>query len=85
MHRATTATILLQSARQDEAIAVAEALHQAAPRGTIVKWHDTGHRLNTQSYLDQLTWFHQQLGTQAIGTSDQQGPNFPGPIPSKKP
>jgi hypothetical protein len=73
IHSATGATLLFQSARQDEAVAVADAelLHQTAPAGTVVKWYDTGHRLNTQLYLDQLTWFHDQLGTQAAGPDDE--------------
>lgn len=81
IHRATSATLFIQSARQDEAVTTfaSEQLHKAAPAGTVVKWYDAGHRLNSQSYVDQLAWFHDKLGTTAPGPADQNGPNFPPP------
>ncbi|MBO0953051.1 alpha/beta hydrolase family protein [Fibrella forsythiae] len=86
IHRTPGAGLLLQSARQDEAVAAAdaEALHRAAPAGTLIKWYDAGHRLNAQAYLDQLAWFHQQLGTRAAGPGDEQGPAFPAPPSAQK-
>lgn len=88
IHRAAPASVFMQSARQDEAVSVfaAEQLQQAAPANKVVKWYDAGHRLNTQSYVDQLEWFHDKLGTTAPGPDDQKGPNFSDAVvPTKTP
>ncbi len=78
IHQAAPASLLMQSARQDEAVSVAaaEQVQRAAPAGTVVKWYDTGHQLNAQAYVDQLIWFHDQLATAAPGPEDQPGPDF---------
>lgn len=81
IHRAPPASILFQNGRQDDAVlpALAQALHAAA-RGTIeVRWYDAGHRLNTQSFVDQLEWLHRQIGMQAPGSDASAGPKFPAP------
>lgn len=85
IRQATSASLLIQFARQDEAIlvAAAEALHRAAPTGTVVKWYDTGHRLNTESYVVQLNWFHNQMGTQGPVAEDFNRPDFPSDVSRK--
>jgi hypothetical protein len=87
IHRAAPASLFMQSARQDEAVSVssAKAVQQAAPAGKVVKWYETGHRLNAQAYVDQLAWLHDKLGTAAPGPDDQQGPDFSNdPMDPKK-
>ncbi|MBD2754968.1 alpha/beta hydrolase [Spirosoma validum] len=86
IHRAAPASLFMQSARQDEAVSTfaAEQLQKAAPANKVIKWYDAGHRLNTQSYIDQLAWFHDQLGTTAPGPDDQKGPDFPDAAAPKK-
>jgi len=81
IHRAPPASILFQNGRQDDAVppVLAEALH-AAGRGTYeVRWYDAGHRLNTQSFIDQLEWLHRKIGMFAPGPDAGAGPKFPAP------
>jgi len=81
IHRAPSASILFQNGRQDDAVPaqLAEALHAAA-RGKIeVRWYDAGHRLNTQSFIDQLDWLHREIGMFAPGPDADAGPKFPAP------
>lgn len=81
IHRAPPASILFQNGRQDEVVppVLAQALHAAA-RGTIeVRWYDAGHRLNTQSFVDQLEWLHREVGMRAPGPDASAGPKFPPP------
>lgn len=79
LHRAPPTTILFQNGRQDNAVApaLAEALHAAARGDFEVRWYDAGHRLNTQSFIDQLEWLHSQIGMQAPGPDAGDGPKFP--------
>lgn len=84
IHRAPPASILFQNGRQDDAVlpALAQALHAAA-RGTIeVRWYDAGHRLNTQSFVDQLEWLHREIGMRAPSPDASAGPKFPAQKPS---
>ncbi len=76
--RAAPASLLMQSARHDEAVSVASAeqVQQAAPASKVVKWYETGHQLNPQAYVDQLTWLHEKLSMAPAGPEDQPGPSF---------
>jgi cephalosporin-C deacetylase-like acetyl esterase len=85
IHRAPPASILFQNGRQDDAVmpSDAAALHAAARGTTEVQWYDAGHRLNTESFVDQLTWLHQHAGMRAPGPDAAAGPNFPPPAPAR--
>ncbi|ARK12878.1 acetylxylan esterase [Fibrella sp. ES10-3-2-2] len=76
--RSAPASLLLQSAYQDEAVPVATAgqLHRAAPASATVRWYQATHQLNAQAYVDQLTWLHAKLGMTPPGPDDQPGPDF---------
>lgn len=81
IHRAPPASILFQNGRQDDVVppVLAQALHAAARGHTEVRWYDAGHRLNTQSFIDQLEWLHRQIGMRAPGPDASAGPKFPPP------
>ncbi|MBO0952513.1 alpha/beta hydrolase family protein [Fibrella forsythiae] len=76
--RSAPASLLLQSAYQDEAVPVASAreFQRAAPASATVKWYQATHQLNAQAYVDQLTWLHATVGTTPPGPEDQPGPDF---------
>jgi uncharacterized protein len=78
VHRATPASVLFQSARQDHNVpaADAEALHRAAPQPGTVKWYDAGHALDAQAHVDQLEWLHQRIGTTPPEPGDKGGPDY---------
>lgn len=82
LHRAPPTSILFQNGRSDSAVAphLAEALHAAARGDFEVRWYDAGHRLNAQSFVDQLAWLHHRLGMLAPGPDADAGPTFPGSI-----
>lgn len=81
IHRAPPASILFQNGRQDDTVlpALAENLHAAARGSFEVRWYDAGHRLDPQSFVDQLTWLHREIGMQAPGPDASAGPRFPAP------
>jgi dienelactone hydrolase len=81
IHLAPPTSILFQNGRQDNAVApsLAEALHAAARGEFEVHWYDAGHRLNVQSFVDQLDWLHRRIGMQAPGPDAGDGPKFPAP------
>lgn len=68
--------LLLQSATKDEAVPqhAAEALHAAAPARAAHCWYDSGHRLQPQAFVDQLTHFAKPLGLTPPTAADQGGP-----------
>ena len=68
--------LLLQSATKDEAVPrhAAEALHAAAPARAVHRWYDSGHRLEPQAFVDQLTHFARALGMTPPTTADAGGP-----------
>ena len=81
LHRAPPTSILFQNGRRDDAVTpvLAESLHRRARGDFEVRWYDAGHRLNVQSFIDQLDWLHQRLGMLPAGTEDADGPKFPAP------
>ncbi len=81
IHRAPPASILFQNGRQDDTVlpALAENLHATARGSFEVRWYDAGHRLDPQSFVDQLTWLHREIGMQAPGPDASAGPRFPAP------
>lgn len=82
IHLAPPTSILFQNGRSDDAVApsLAEALHAAARGDFEVRWYDAGHRLNVQSFVDQLDWLHRRIGMQEPGPDANNGPNFPAPV-----
>ncbi|MFZ9682785.1 MAG: alpha/beta hydrolase family protein, partial [Cephaloticoccus sp.] len=74
-------SILYQNGRQDDAVipVLAESLHAKARGDFEVRWYDAGHRLNVQSFIDQLTWLHERRGMTAPDAADADGPKFPTP------
>jgi len=62
--RARPATLLLQSARQDQAVspAAARALHEAASEPKTVTWYDTGHGLSPEATSEMLGWLGREIG-----------------------
>lgn len=79
-HRATT-SVLFQNGRKDDAVvpSLAESLHRLAHGDYKIRWYDAGHRLNVQSFIDQLDWLHERLGMSPAGPEDAAGPKFPAP------
>jgi dienelactone hydrolase len=61
--RARPGTLLLEDARHDEIVPKRAllALAHAAPKGTIVRWYDAGHRLNSKAVRDQTAWLSERL------------------------
>ena len=76
------AKLFLQSNTQDEAVLphVARSFHAAAPRGTRIKWYESGHRLTAAHYLDQLVFLNERIGLSAPTPQDAAGPVFPPPV-----
>lgn len=58
------AKLLLQSARQDEAVSPvrAERLHLAAPTTATVEWYESGHRLPLAATVSTLSFLARHLG-----------------------
>jgi dienelactone hydrolase len=56
--------LLLQNARSDEFIPVADAeeLHAAAPQPSTIWWYDAGHGLNQQAVSERLSWLQAMIG-----------------------
>jgi dienelactone hydrolase len=65
-------SMLLQDGRHDAVVPrrALQALVQAAPPGTSVRWYDAGHALNKAAYRDQLAWLVRKLAIR--------GPAVPG-------
>lgn len=61
--RARASSLLLQNGRTDTVVprAALQAVVQAAPRGTSVRWYDAGHALNNRAYRDQLAFLAAKL------------------------
>jgi dienelactone hydrolase len=55
--------LLLQNAKDDEIVPreSAQALADAAPEGTDVRWYEGGHGLSAAVYADALAWLEQRL------------------------
>lgn len=55
--------LLLQNAKDDEIVPTesAQALADAAPEGTDVRWYDGGHGLSAEVYADALDWLELRL------------------------
>jgi dienelactone hydrolase len=55
--------LLLQNAKDDEVVPreSAQALADAAPEGTEVRWYEGGHGLSATVYADALDWLEQRL------------------------
>lgn len=81
LHLAPPTSILFQNGLQDDAVvpSLAESLHQLARGDFEVRWYDAGHRLNVQSFIDQLDWLHERLGMSPSEPEDADGPKFPAP------
>lgn len=81
LHLAQPTSILFQNGLQDTSVppSLAKALHAEARGDFEVRWYDAGHRLNVQSFIDQLDWLHERLGMQPSGPEDAAGPQFPTP------
>ncbi|MGE0556332.1 MAG: alpha/beta hydrolase family protein, partial [Gemmatimonadales bacterium] len=62
--RARPAALLLQSARQDQAVstAAAIALHEAASEPKTVTWYGTGHGLSPEATGEMLAWLGREIG-----------------------
>ncbi len=79
--RADGRKLFLQNNRQDEAVLVhvAQHFHAAAPRGTQIRWYDSGHRLTPAHYVDQLAFLSDRIGLSAPTPQDSAGPAFTPP------
>jgi dienelactone hydrolase len=55
--------VLLEDGRRDEIVPRAALLQivRAAPRGTTVRWYDTGHALSDRAYADARSWLVARL------------------------
>lgn len=80
--RADGRKLLLQNNTQDEAVLphVARSFHAAAPRGTQIRWYESGHRLTAAHYFDQLVFLNDRIGLSAPTPQDEAGPVFPPPV-----
>jgi dienelactone hydrolase len=61
--RARTGTVLLADGRRDTVVprgALMNMIH-AAPKGTLVRWYDTGHELNAAAYHAAFAWLVSKL------------------------
>jgi dienelactone hydrolase len=63
IRHARAGSLLLQDGRRDAIVprAALDALVQAAPRGTDVRWYPAGHELDKAAYRDQLAWLARRL------------------------
>ncbi len=79
--RADGQKIFLQNNTQDEAVLphVARSFHAAAPRGTQIRWYESGHRLTAAHYFDQLVFLHDRIDLSVPTPQDSAGPVFPPP------
>ncbi len=70
--RARPGSLLLQDGRRDTVIPrqALEALVDAAPDGTDVRWYDAEHALGPVAYRDHMRWLEEHLGLE--------GPPVPG-------
>jgi len=61
--RARPGSVLLEDGRKDEVVPHAALLNiaRAAPTGTVVRWYDASHALNTQAYDDAFDWLARKL------------------------
>ena len=61
---AEPAAILYQSALNDQAITVADAVRyqRAGSEPKNIMWYDTDHWLNEQAYFDQQVWLKRYIG-----------------------
>lgn len=65
----TACPLLMQFARHERYFNVAamERYAAAAPKGTPVKWYDTGHELNDpQALIDRAAWLREKIGIGAL-------------------
>lgn len=69
--KANAKRLLLQDGRQDEVVPAdaLQAMVDAAPKGTEVRWYAAAHGLNQQALKEQLAWLTEKLGA---------GPNVKG-------
>jgi pimeloyl-ACP methyl ester carboxylesterase len=61
--------LFFQFARHERyfGLAAMERYAKAAPKGTPVKWYDTGHELNDpQALIDRATWLREKLGMEPL-------------------
>lgn len=65
--RAAPSALLMQSARKDEIIPVAnaEAWQKAASEPKTLMWYDAGHRLPPEAFADQAKWLAGRIGIDA--------------------
>jgi dipeptidyl aminopeptidase/acylaminoacyl peptidase len=79
VHRAPPASVFFQNGLQDDTVwpSDARALHAAAGGRKVIRWYEAGHRLNEQSFVDQLRWLQREIGMQAPGPDAMGGPNWP--------
>ncbi len=70
--RARPGSLLLQAGRRDAVIPreALQALIDASPDGTDVRWYDAGHALGPVAYRDHMRWLEEHLGIE--------GPAVPG-------
>jgi dienelactone hydrolase len=63
IRNARASALLLQDGRRDQVVprSALEAVIQAAPDGTAVRWYDARHELNVPAYRDQLAWLAGKL------------------------
>jgi dienelactone hydrolase len=61
--RARPGSILLEDGRRDEVVPHAALLNiaHAAPAGTVVRWYDATHALNSKAYDDAFDWLARKL------------------------
>jgi dienelactone hydrolase len=74
IRNARARTLLLQDGRRDAVVPreALEALAEAAPEGTDVRWYDAGHDLDEAAFRQQLDWLARRL--------QLDGPPVPGAI-----
>lgn len=61
---AHAARLLLQNGTTDDIVprSALEAMVEAAPKGTLVRWYPAGHELDDTAYSEHLEWLRQLLG-----------------------
>lgn len=73
--RAEPDRLLLQNGEQDEVVPreALDALADAAPEGTDVRWYPAGHALDADAYTEHLDWLAERLGIEGppvVGTAN---------------
>ena len=63
MAKARSGTVLLADGRRDTVVPRAALMNMihAAPKGTLVRWYDTGHELNASAYHGAFAWLVSKL------------------------